>query len=130
MNRLMRRVVFGGLAAMAATVGFGPAGMAAMEEKPVVQRPATPAPVTMVVEFAIKDYDAWRPVFDAADAERVAAGVTKARVFRDAGQPDRMLVLFTVEDRKKGIVWMRSAKVKEAWRAGGVVGEPTFRFMR
>jgi hypothetical protein len=130
MSRLMRRAVFGGLVATAVTVGLAPAGMAAMDEKPVVQRPATPAPVTMVVEFAIKDYDAWRPVFDAAEGERMAAGVSKARVFREAGQPDRMLVLFTVENRKKGIVWMRSAKVKEAWGAGGVVGEPMFRFIR
>jgi len=89
-----------------------------------------PGPVTMVVEFAIRDYAAWRPVFDAADAEREKAGVTSPRVFRDADLPDRLLVLFKVQTRSKGTLWMKSAAVREAWRKGGVVGEVTHRFMR
>lgn len=116
----MRRAVLGGM--VTSMLLCGVAGAA--EVKPA------PGPVSMIVEFAIKDYDAWRPVFDAADGERQAAGVKAARVFREAGQPDHLLVLFTVESRRKGAAWMRSAKVKEAWRAGGVVGEPTFQFLR
>lgn len=87
-------------------------------------------PVTMVVEFAIQDYAAWRPVFDAAEAERAKAGVTSPLVFRNADLPDRILVLFKVQTRSKGALWMNSAAVREAWRKGGVVGEVTHRFMR
>jgi hypothetical protein len=85
---------------------------------------------TMVVAFTIQDYAAWRPVFDAANAERVKAGVTNPRIFRDADHPDRMLVLFSVASHKQGRAWMTSADVKTAWHNGGVVGVPTYHFMR
>jgi len=85
---------------------------------------------TMVVEFAIRDYAAWRPVFDGAEAERAKAGVTAPRVYRDAERPDQILVLFKVATRAKGDAWMKSAAVREAWKKGGVVGEVTHGFMR
>ena len=89
-----------------------------------------PKPEHMVVQFAIKDYAAWRPVFDGAAQDRAAAGVTGARVFRDADKPDQMLVVFDVASRAKGAAWMKSATVRADWQKGGVIGEPTYRFMK
>ncbi len=86
--------------------------------------------ITMVVEFAIRDYAAWRPVFDAAEPEREKAGVSTSRVFRDVDRPDQMLALFKVATRAKGDAWMKSAAVREAWKKGGVIGEVTHRFLR
>ncbi len=85
---------------------------------------------TMVVEFAIKDYAAWRPVFDGADANRAKAGVTNPRVFRNADKPERLLVLFDAASVEQGRAWMTSAQVKADWEKGGVVGVPTVRFAR
>jgi hypothetical protein len=84
----------------------------------------------MAVEFAIQDYGTWRPVFDNAAAERQKAGVTDPRVFRDVDKPNQVLVLFSVATRKKGMVWMKSAQARDAWKAGGVIGTPTYHFLR
>ena len=85
---------------------------------------------TMVVEFAIKDYASWRPVFDGAEAARAKLGVTNPRVFRHADKPERLLVLFDTASIEQGQAWMTSATVKADWEKGGVVGVPTFRFLR
>ncbi len=85
---------------------------------------------TMVVTFAVRDYAAWRPVFDAAETERAMAGVTTPRVYRDADRPEQILVLFAVPTRAKGDIWMKSASVRDAWARGGVLGEVTHGFMR
>lgn len=116
-----RRQMLGGLTALAVSI---PVLAMAADEVPAA------TPVTMVVEFTIKAYDTWRAVFDAAEAERVDAGVTGPRVFREADRPDQILVLFTVASRNQGAAWMRSAKVREAWRKGGVIGDPAYRFIR
>jgi hypothetical protein len=85
---------------------------------------------TMVVTFSIRDYASWRPVFDAAGAERAKAGVTNGRVYRNADKPNSLLVLFDSASEPQGRAWMNSADVRAAWKRGGVVGEPSFHFLR
>ena len=97
---------------------------------PVTAEAKDKKPEAMVVEFSIKDYAAWRPVFDGAAADRMAAGVSNARVFRDADKPDRMLVIFDVASKAKGTAWMKSTTVRADWQKGGVVGEPAYRFLK
>jgi len=87
-------------------------------------------PLAMVVDFSIKDYDAWRPVFDAAAADRAKDGITNARVFRDADHPDHLVVIFDVTSTARATAWMKSATVRSAWQKGGVSGEPTYHFMK
>ncbi len=82
----------------------------------------------MIVTFAIQDYAAWRPVFDAAAAERAQKGVTGGTVYRSADNPNELLVVFDVANKKNARAWMTSADVKAAWQKGGVVGTPTYRF--
>jgi hypothetical protein len=84
----------------------------------------------MMVTFQIKDYAAWRPVFDAAAPERVKAGVIGAKVYRNADAPGDLLVVFELGSEAQGRAWMRSAEVRAAWQQGGVVGQPSFRFIR
>ncbi len=122
MTQSLRRAVLARAAGLAvvAAVGLLPVAAAAKDKKPE----------SMAVEFSIKDYAAWRPVFDGAAADRMAAGVSNARVFRDADRPDRMLVIFDVASKQKGTAWMKSATVRADWQKGGVVGEPVYRFLK
>lgn len=117
MTHPLRRHVFAALTALAL---MAPSAGWAKDEKPF----------TMVVEFAIKDYAAWRPVFDGAEAQRVTAGVTNPRIYRGADKQEQVLVLFDVASRKQGMDWMRSPKLREDWRTGGVIGVPKHHFMR
>jgi hypothetical protein len=85
---------------------------------------------TMVVEFSVKDFAAWRPEFDVAAPARAKVGITNARVFRDADKPEHLLVLFDVANRDKAKAWMTSSAVKVYWQKGGVVGVPSYHFLR
>jgi hypothetical protein len=38
----------------------------------------------MVIQHKVRDYDAWRPVYDAHQGSRTGAGVTNGRVYRRA----------------------------------------------
>lgn len=126
----MRRIVLtAALTALLSTLASAQA-TAAEPRDPAAAKAKHNQTLAMVVEFTVRDYAAWRPVFDAADPQRVRAGVTAPQVFRDADSPNRMLVLFKVANRTKGDTWMKSETVREAMRKGGVIGEATHRFAR
>lgn len=84
----------------------------------------------MIVLFTIKDYDAWRPVFDAAAPERAKAGISSAQIYRSVDTPNALLVVFDVTSEKSGRTWMSSSQVRAAWTKGGVIGTPSYRFAR
>ncbi len=84
----------------------------------------------MVVTFSIKDYDAWRPVFDGAASERAKVGISKAQIYRNVDTPNDLLVVFEVASEKDGRAWMSSKDVRAAWAKGGVIGTPSYRFAK
>ncbi len=84
----------------------------------------------MIVTFSIKDYDAWRPVFDGAGPARAKAGVGKAQIFRNADSANDLLVVFDVASQTSGRAWMSSSQVRADWQKGGVIGTPRYRFAR
>jgi hypothetical protein len=89
-----------------------------------------PASPSMLVTFSIKDYNAWRPVFDAAASERAQDGVGKGQVYRSADKPNDLLVVFDVADEKRARAWMSSVQVRADWEKGGVIGTPSYRFAK
>jgi len=82
----------------------------------------------MIVTFSIKDYDAWRPVFDGAAPARAKAGVGKAQIFRNTDAANDLLVVFDVASKTSGRAWMSSSQVRADWQKGGVIGTPSYRF--
>ena len=42
----------------------------------------------------VRDYDRWREVFDADAGDRAGAGCRGARIFRNADDPEEVVVLF------------------------------------
>ncbi len=45
------------------------------------------------IAHPVADYDKWRPVYDADKPRRAAAGVTDVAVFRDADDPNSVLIV-------------------------------------
>ena len=82
----------------------------------------------MIVRHSVHDYGAWRPVYDAHEAARTAAGLSNGRVFRSAEDPNDILLLFDMADRLKAEAFGRSDDLREAMRRAGVVGRPEIRF--
>jgi hypothetical protein len=82
----------------------------------------------MILRHSIRDYAAWRPVYDAHETARRAAGLTNGRVFRSAEDPNDILILFDMADRCRAEEFGRSDDLREAMQRAGVVGQPEIRF--
>jgi len=85
--------------------------------------------VRMFVRHRVNDFEAWRKVYDAFDAERGAMGVTGAAVFRGAEDGSDITAwhdFATLEEAKAFAAWPR---LKEAMGEAGVAGEPQIWFV-
>jgi hypothetical protein len=81
----------------------------------------------LIIHHPVRDYAAWRPVYDAHEAARTAAGLTNGRVFRSTEDPNDILILHDTADRRAE-EFGRSDDLREAMRRAGVVGQPEIRF--
>jgi len=82
----------------------------------------------MIVCHSVHDYGAWRPVYDAHEASRAAAGLTGGRVFRSAEDPNDILLLFEMADRRRAEEFAASDDLRTAMQRAGVVGPPEIRY--
>jgi len=81
----------------------------------------------LIVHHAVRDYAAWRPVYDAHEAARTAAGLTKGRVYRSAEDPNDILIVLDMADRRRAEEFGQSGDLREAMQRSGVVGQPEIR---
>jgi hypothetical protein len=83
----------------------------------------------MVIQHRVRDYAAWRPVYDAHQASRIGAGVTNGRVYRKAEDANDLLVLHDVADVAKARAWTQGEDLRTAMQKSGVLGEPAIQFV-
>jgi hypothetical protein len=82
----------------------------------------------LIIRHPVRDYAAWRPVYDAHEAARTAAGLTNGCVFRSTEDPNDILILFDMADRRRAEEFGRSDDLRTAMQNSGVVGPPEIRF--
>jgi hypothetical protein len=99
---------------------------------------AAPAPVTaaapapamasgyMVGHSKVADYAKFRPVFDADETNRQAAGLTNPRVYQSMDNPNELVLVFDMADVKKAKDFTSSKTLKAAMKKAGVKGKPDF----
>jgi hypothetical protein len=83
----------------------------------------------MFIHHRVQNYDAWRPVYDAHEPARTSAGLTIGRVFRSTDEPDDLVILFDMADRKKAEAFAASEDLKTAMQRSGVQGRPNIQFI-
>jgi hypothetical protein len=83
----------------------------------------------MVIQHKVRDYDAWRPVYDAHQGSRTGAGVTNGRVYRRAEDPNDLLLVHDVADVAKARAWTEGADLRAAMEKAGVVSQPVIYFL-
>jgi hypothetical protein len=83
----------------------------------------------MIIRHRVQNYEAWRPVYDAHETARNSAGLTNGRVFRSTDDPDDLVVLFDMADRKKAEAFAASEDLKTAMQRSGVQGRPDVQFI-
>ena len=82
----------------------------------------------IVVRHSVRDYGAWRPAYGGHEAARTAAGLTNGRVFRSAEDPNDLLLLFEMADRRRAEEFAASDDLRTAMQRAGVVGQPELRY--
>ena len=83
---------------------------------------------TLTIHFKVKDFNAWRTSYNGNEKGRVSAGITNGRVFRNADDPNEVVVLQDVADVAKARNWFGSDDLKAAMQKDGVIGSPSIRF--
>ena len=83
----------------------------------------------MMIHHRVQNYQAWRPIYDAHESARNSAGLTNGRVFRSADDPDDLVILFDMTDRKKAEAFAESEDLKTAMQRSGVRGRPDVQFV-
>ena len=70
----------------------------------------------------VRDYAHWREVFDADTENREAAGCRGARIFRNAEDPEEVVVLFEWDSLEWARRRIESAGLHEKFEEAGVSG--------
>jgi hypothetical protein len=82
----------------------------------------------LTIHIKVKDYSTWRQAYDGNERNRLSAGITNGRVFRNAQDQNDILVLQDVADVAKARSWLGSDDMKTAMQKSGIVGSPNVRF--
>ena len=70
----------------------------------------------------VHDYARWRAVFDADAAGREAAGCRGARIFRNADDPEEVVILFEWDTLERSRQRIESATLGREFEEAGVSG--------
>jgi hypothetical protein len=82
----------------------------------------------LTIIHEVKDFAAWKPVYDADAPNRAAAGLTDLLLGRNSANPNRVGLIFGITDRAKAETMMQSPKLRETMENAGVLGVPMTRF--
>ena len=61
------------------------------------------------IHIKVKDYATWRSGYDGHEKSRLSAGITNGRVFRNAQDPNDIVILQDVADVAKARTWLRAS---------------------
>jgi len=81
------------------------------------------------VSHTVKDFDAWKKVYDEGEGMRIEAGMTKLAVCRDMDNPNKVYVFNKIADVEKAKGFAADPKLKEAMQKGGVTGTPVMLYV-
>lgn len=79
---------------------------------------------TLAAQLTIGDYAKWRPVFDKHKALRDKAGLVNVRVYRNADNPNELIVWSETSDPAKSREALSGPEIRSAMQEAGVVGPP------
>ena len=96
----------------------------------VSQVSAAPAgPPLLVIHSMVADYAKWRPVYDAHQSARDAAGLMNCQVRSTTDNPNDVFVACVMSDLAKAKAFTASKSLADAMKSAGVVGKPDFYFL-
>jgi len=83
----------------------------------------------LLITHELEDYEKWRPLFDEDESNRAEAGMVTLGVAKDKDNANMISIMFAFDDLDKVREFTDSEELKTKMQEGGVVGEPTFKWM-
>jgi heme-degrading monooxygenase HmoA len=78
----------------------------------------------IMVQHTVRDYDAWKAVFDEHQAVRTQYGATGHLLYQGAEDPNEVTVVNQFPSREQAEAFAADPSLKEAMERGGVISEP------
>jgi quinol monooxygenase YgiN len=78
----------------------------------------------VIVQHKVRDYDAWKSVFDEHQAVRTRHGATGHELYRGLEDPNELTIVNQFPSKEQAEAFAADPSLKEAMERGGVVSEP------
>lgn len=85
--------------------------------------------IQVLVHHEVADYQRWRAAFDAALEFRHDGGEQSCRIFRRAGNPNDLTLLFDWDNLEKAQHYITCDELSKKMREAGVLGVPEVHYM-
>ena len=83
----------------------------------------------MLVSHSVKDYDAWKSVFDSVSDLRKSSGEKSYQILRQENGSNSLVALFEWDSLDNARKYATSPELKEAMQRAGVTGPPEISFL-
>ena len=94
---------------------------------------AAPAMMTtsgmMMIHHRVADYAKWRPVYDADQSNREAAGLTNCRVHQSMSNANDVVIACDMADMNKAEAFASSTTMRDTMKKAGVMGKPEMLYL-
>lgn len=84
---------------------------------------------TLYVHHKVKDYAAWRKVFDNLTYMRTGYGCTGHKVFQSPSDPNEITILTDWKTVEQAKTYATSNDLKEGMKNAGVISQPDVAFL-
>ena len=84
----------------------------------------------VLVRHKVADFAKWKSAYDAHLGARQKAGLREEHLFRNADDPNEVLLLFSAEDFDKAKAFSASDDLRQAMEKAGVSDKPDVYFLR
>ena len=84
---------------------------------------------SMLAQHHVKDFPAWKKVYDSEADFRHSSGELSDQVFHDASDPNKVTLLFKWDSLANAQKFSQSAELKAAMERAGVDGMPVITFL-
>ena len=84
----------------------------------------------VIVQHKVRDFDAWKAVFDEHQAARTRHGATGHELYRGLEDPHEVTVVNHFPSKEQAEAFAADPSLKEAMERGGVISEPRITWAR
>jgi heme-degrading monooxygenase HmoA len=84
---------------------------------------------SLFIRHTVVDFAAWRPAFEEHGFTRRANGSQRERIFRNADDPNEVMLLLEWDDLSRARLFIDSDDLREAMERAGVTGRPDIWFL-